>query len=132
MAHPNVVINGVTYQNVPSVQIPKSGSGTATFMDTSDATLDNGNKVLNGVTAYANGIKYTGSIQSKSAQTYTPTTSDQTIASGQYLSGNQVIKGDANLVAGNIAAGVEIFGVEGSLSSATISQDGVTKVLSIS
>lgn len=128
----NVVINGVTYQNVPSVQIPKSGSGTATFMDTSDATLDNGNKVLNGVTAYANGTKYTGSIQSKSAQTYTPTTSDQTIASGQYLSGNQVIKGDANLVAGNIAAGVEIFGVEGSLSSATISQDGVTKVLSIS
>lgn len=128
----NVVINGVTYQNVPSVQIPKSGSGTATFMDTTDATLDNGNKMLNNVTAYANGTKYTGSIQSKSAQTYTPTTSDQTIASGQYLSGAQTIKGDANLVAGNIANGVEIFGVTGSLSSATISQDGVTKVLSIS
>lgn len=128
----NVVINGVTYQNVPSVQIPKSGSGTATFMDTTDATLDNGNKMLNNVTAYAGGTKYTGSIQSKSAQTYTPTTSDQTIASGQYLSGNQIIKGDANLVAGNIANGVSIFGVQGSLSAANISQDGVTKVLSIS
>lgn len=128
----NVVINGVTYQNVPKVQIPKSGSGTAEFIDTTDATLDNGNKMLNNVTAYANGTKYTGSIASKSAQTYTPTTSDQTISSGQYLSGAQTIKGDANLVAGNIAAGVQIFGVTGSLSSATISQDGTTKVLSIS
>lgn len=128
----NVVINGVTYQNVPKVQIPKSGSGTAEFIDTTDATLDNGNKMLNNVTAYANGTKYTGSITSKSAQTYTPTTSDQTISSGQYLSGAQTIKGDANLVASNIANGVTIFNVTGSLSSATISQDSTTKVLSIS
>ena len=128
----NVIINGVTYSNVPKVNIPKSGSGTAEFIDTTDASLDNGNKMLNGVTAYGNGVKYTGSIQSKSAQTYTPTTSDQTIASGQYLSGAQTIKGDANLVAGNIASGVTIFGVAGSLSSATISQDSTTKVLSIS
>lgn len=128
----NVVINGVTYSNVPKVQIPKSGGGTAEFVDTSDATLDSGNKILSGVTAYANGTKYTGSITSKSATTYTPTTSDQTIASGQYLSGAQTIKGDANLTASNIANGVTIFGVTGSLSAAVISQDGVTKVLSIS
>lgn len=31
----NVVINGVTYSNVPEVDIPKSGSGTAKFYDTS-------------------------------------------------------------------------------------------------
>lgn len=128
----NVVINGVTYQNVPKVNIPKSGSGTAEFIDTTDATLDNGNKMLSGNTAYANGTKYTGSISSKSAQTYTPTTSDQTISAGQYLSGAQTIKGDANLQSGYIANGVTIFGVTGSLSAATISQDGTTKVLSIS
>lgn len=128
----NVVINGVTYSNVPQVQIPKSGGGTAAFHDTSDATLDNGNKMLSGATAYANGVKYTGSISSKTAQTYTPTTSDQTINAGQYLSGAQTIKGDANLSPSNIASGVSIFGVTGSLSSATISQDSVTKVLSIS
>lgn len=128
----NVVINGVTYQNVPKVQIPKSGSGTAEFVDTSDANLDNGNKMLSGTTAYGNGTKYTGSITSKTAQTYTPTTSDQTIASGQYLSGAQTIKGDANLQAGNIANGVTIFGVTGSLSAAVISQNSSTKVLSIS
>ena len=128
----NVIINGVTYQNVPSVSIPKSGGGTASFADTTDATLDNGNKMLNGVTAYANGVKYTGSISSKTAATYTPTTSDQTIAAGQYLSGAQTIQGDANLTPANIASGVSIFGVQGSLTAATISQNSTTKVLSIS
>ena len=128
----NVVINGVTYNNVPSVEIPKSGSGTASFIDTTDASLNSGASMLDGITAYASGVKYTGSIQSKSAQTYTPTTSDQTIASGQYLSGAQTIKGDANLIAGNIRSGVSIFGVAGSSSSANISQDSTTKVLSIS
>jgi hypothetical protein len=37
-----VVINGVTYQNVPEVDIPKVGGGIAKFMDTSDATLSSG------------------------------------------------------------------------------------------
>ena len=128
----NVVINGVTYSNVPKVNIPKSGGGTAEFADTSDANLDNGNKMLAGNTAYANGVKFTGSISSKAAETFTPTTSDQTIASGQYLSGAQTIKGDANLQSQYIAAGITIFGVNGALSAATITQDGVTKILSIS
>jgi len=217
----NVVINGVTYQNVPSVEIPLSGSsGIAEFVDTSDATLDGGGKMLSGVTAYADGTKYTGSIASKSgsdisasgdtvtvpagyyasqqtkavaggsatpaatisgtsaslstgsntltlsktisntpqvtagyvssgtagnssvsltasvttkaAATITPGTSDQTIASGTYLTGAQTISGDADLVASNIKSGVSIFGVDGSLTSAVVSQDSETKVLSIS
>ena len=33
----NVIINGVTYQNVPEVDIPKSGGGSAKFYDTSGA-----------------------------------------------------------------------------------------------
>ena len=47
MAHPTVVINGVTYSAVPSVQIPKSGSGTATFYDTSEADVAQGD-ILSG------------------------------------------------------------------------------------
>lgn len=49
----------------------------------------------------------------KAAQTITPSTTDKTIASGTYLTGTQTIKGDANLVAENIAEGVSIFGVTG-------------------
>ena len=49
----------------------------------------------------------------KAAQTYTPGTSDQAIAAGQWLTGAQTIKGDANLVASNIKEGVTIFGKTG-------------------
>ena len=216
----NVVINGVTYQSVPKVEIPKSGGGTAEFLDTSDATLASGGSMLSGVTAYAGGTKYTGSIitktgtdlsasgatvtvpagyyasqatksvssgsatapatisgtsasestgtntltlsktisvtpsvtagyvssgtagnaavsltasvTTKGATTYTPTTSDQTIASGTYLTGNITVEGDPNLQSAYIASGISIFGVAGSLSSPIITQDSTTKVLSIS
>lgn len=74
------------------------------------------NKMLSGVKAHdSNGDCVTGSIPSKAAQTYTPGTTDQSIAAGQYLSGAQTVKGDANLIAGNIKQGVSIFGVNGNL-----------------
>lgn len=58
----SVVINGVTYNSVPYVEIPKSTSGTAQFVDTSDATLNSSSQLLSGVTAYAGTTKYTGSV----------------------------------------------------------------------
>ena len=227
MAHPSVVINNVEYQEVPYIEVPLAEDPTenAEFYDTSDATLTSGDQVLSGATCYADGVKYTGTITTKSgsdlsasgdtvtvpagyyasaaskavdagsaatpattitaaptitvdsdglitatvsgsqsvtptvsagyvasgtagtitvsgsdteqlttqaAQTITPTTSNQTIASGTYLTGVQTILGDADLVASNIKSGVTIFGVAGSLTSATVSQDSTTKVLSIS
>lgn len=87
--------------------------GTYVPLNTSDAT-STASDIVSGKTAYVNGVKITGNIAKKSAQTYTPTTSDQTISSGQYLDGAQTIKGDANLVSANIKKGATIFGVAGS------------------
>lgn len=57
---------------------------------------------------------YIGSkITRKTAATYTPSTQDQAIEANQYLSGTQVISGDANLISSNIRSGVSIFGVNG-------------------
>ena len=64
----------------------------------------------------ASGTKTTKQLTTQAAQTITPGTADKTIASGKYLTGVQTIKGDANLVAGNIKKGVSIFGVAGSYS----------------
>lgn len=54
------------------------------------------------------------SLTTKAAATYTPKTTNQTIAANQYLTGVQTIKGDTNLVSSNIKSGVSIFGVSGS------------------
>ena len=63
---------------------------------------------------YHNGQGYIDqSIATKGAQTYTPSTVNQTVGAGQYLSGTQTIAGDANLVPGNIRKGKKIFGVTG-------------------
>lgn len=59
----NVIINGVTYQSVPEVDIPKAGGGSAKFYDIADATLNGNSQLLNGVTAYgADGVKYSGNV----------------------------------------------------------------------
>lgn len=63
---------------------------------------------------YHNGSgKVTQNVPTKGAQTYTPGTTNQTIAANQYLTGPQTIKGDPNLISANIVKGKTIFGVPG-------------------
>lgn len=81
-------------------------SGTATSAD-----------LLEGKIAFSKDKKLIGTIPSLKSKTYVPTITNQIITSGNYLSGNQVINGDENLIAGNIKKGVEIFGVVGTLES---------------
>ncbi|MDF2636335.1 MAG: hypothetical protein K0R78_3209 [Pelosinus sp.] len=89
-------------------------AGKTEVVDTTEATNPiAAASVLSGKVGFVNGAKVTGSIASKAAQTYTPGTTDQTIAANQYLSGIQTIVGDADLVTGNIKAGATIFNVAG-------------------
>lgn len=130
----SVSIRDIVYSDLPYMSAPlANGSGDAVFYDVDDATIENGGQLRAGVTSYgANGVKYTGSMTEKSAQTYTPGTSDQTINANQYLVGAQTIKGDSNLVGANIVDGVSIFGVPGSVKVPVIVQDPTTHGLRIS
>ena len=77
-----------------------------------------GTDVLPGKTFMnSSGILLPGQMTTKAAATYTPGTTDQIISAAQYLSGDQTIKGDANLIAANIKSGVSIFGKVGTLAS---------------
>ena len=89
-------------------------------------------QVLSGQTFYNTDVKtkLTGTIPSKAAAIISPGTSNQSLAAGQYLSGIQTILGDPDLIAINIKAGVDIFGVLGTMTSGKKSATGsVTGVL---
>ena len=62
----NVIINSVTYQNVPEVDIPKSGGGTAKFYDTSSADIT-AEHVLTGKTAFGANGSISGSMTNNGA-----------------------------------------------------------------
>lgn len=109
-----------------------TGTNTLTLSKTVSVTPTVSAGYVSSGTAGNSSVSLTASVTTKGATTYTPTTSNQEIASGTYLTGKQTISGDANLVASNIKSGVSIFGVSGSLSAATVSQDSQTKVLTIS
>lgn len=131
----NVIINGVTYQNVPEVDIPKSGGGTAKFFDTAGADAAAGD-ILTGKTAYGPSGAVNGSMANNGGTGGTISTKAGTVAiPAGYTSGGTVSLASAavtDLVAGNLLAGKTVLGVSGSLSMPSISQDSTTKVLSIS
>lgn len=131
--------SGVSIFGVSGSYTASSGSTTPTLQSKSispsessqTVTPDSGYDGLSQVTVNAISSTYVGSgVTKKSATTYTPTTSDQTISSGQYLNGAQTIKGDSNLIASNIKSGVTIFGVSGSYTASASSPNLQSKSVS--
>lgn len=96
------------------LKIPVAGFYSLTsYLRTALSSLGNAaaNQVLKGATFTSSaGINQTGTIESKSAQTYYTSGSDQKINAGQYLNGDQIFKGvtTSNIAAGNILNGVNI------------------------
>lgn len=135
MAHPSVVINGVTYSACPEVDIPKSGGGTAKFYDTSEANITSSD-VLTGKTGFGASGEVSGGMANNGSTSGTISTKAGTVTiPAGYTSGGTVSISSteqAKIIAGNIKSGVTILGQAGSLSLPTISQDGTTKILSIS
>lgn len=130
----NVKINGVTYQNVPEVDIPlATGSGTAKFHDTTSATAEAAD-VLSGETAFGANGAITGSMPNNGGTGGTITTKGGTVTiPAGYTTGGTVSLGNvADLTAQNLLSGKTVLGVAGALTLPTISQDATTKVLSIS
>lgn len=129
----NVIINGVTYQSVPEVDIPKSGGGTAKFYDTAAADVSAAD-LLSGKKAFGAAGELTGSMSNNGATGGTISTKAGTVTiPAGYTSGGTVQLGDvSDCVTQNILSGKTILGVAGSLVVPTISQDSTTKVLSIS
>ena len=82
----NVVINGVTYSNVPKVEIPKSGSGTASFYDISDTTAAAGDVVSGKYFYTSGGTKTQGSIATKTGDNLSASGLTVTVPAGYYAS----------------------------------------------
>ena len=131
----NVIINGVTYSNVPEVDIPKSGGGTAKFYDTASASASAAD-ILTGKTAYGASGSVSGSMPSNGSTsgTISTKTGTVTIPAGFTTGGTVSIASAAieDCVAGNILTGKTILGTAGTLALPNITQDSTTKILSIS
>ena len=97
-----------------------TGTNTLTFTKTVSVTprITTAGYISEGTAGNAS-VSLSANVTTKAAATITPGTTNQTIASGTYLTGAQTIQGDANLVGSNILSGVSIFGVAGTVTFVT-------------
>lgn len=131
----SVIINQIQYQDVPEVDIPKVGGGTAKFYDTASADITSAD-VLTGKTGFGANGSVSGSMANNGSTSGTISTKagTVTIPAGYTTGGTVSISSteQAKIIASNIKSGVTILGQAGSLALPTISQDSTTKILSIS
>lgn len=102
-----------------SIILPGYHDGTRSITANSLASQTPGTasaaNIYPGKTAWVNGNKVTGTMTTQGGGTYTAGTADKTVVpANRFVTGNVVVKGDANLTAGNIKKGVKIMGITGS------------------
>ena len=131
----SVIINGVSYNDVPEVDIPKQGGGTAKFFDTSSADIAS-EHVLTGKTGFGASGSVSGNMANNGSTSGTISSKAGTVTiPAGYTSGGTVqisSTEQAKIIASNIKSGVTILGQAGSITLPTITQDSGTKILSIS
>ena len=102
-----------------SIILPGYHDGTRSITANSLASQTPGTasaaNIYPGKTAWVNGNKVTGTMATQGGGTYTAGTADKTVVpANRFVTGNVVVKGDANLTAGNIKKGVKIMDITGS------------------
>jgi hypothetical protein len=102
--------------------------GVSSDIDTTDATATAA-EILIGETAYVNELKVTGTMPNIGAQVIVPVASGNTISLG-YHNGTGGIAADANFVAENIKAGVDIWNVLGTYETPITGDALVSEVFS--
>ncbi|MEW6709863.1 MAG: DUF1566 domain-containing protein [Candidatus Riflebacteria bacterium] len=85
--------------------------GNSAVVNTASANATAGELLFNR-TAWVNGQEITGTLANIGAMNITPSVAEQTISAG-FHDGTGKVVGDADLIAGNIRAGINIFGVDG-------------------
>lgn len=134
MATNNLVINSVTYPSVPYVRVPDSDSNMVLFYDTSDATLDSGARMLNGYTAYAGGVLYSGSIPTKTSANLTASGATVTAPAGYYAenASKSVASGSAKTPATTITATptISVDSATGEITASVSATQSVTPTVS--
>ena len=106
------------------LQVDEGGGGGGGGTDTSDATLSSGAEMLDGVTAYARGSKYTGTIPERSGSDLTAAGDTVTVPAGHYASpaSKAVSAGSAGTPATTITANPTIVVSPLGLITATVSK----------
>lgn len=105
----NITIMGASYSDVPAVTLPKTGGGTASFDDTTDANATAA-EIAQGKTAYVNGSKVVGSATSRTSSDLTVSGATVTAPAGYYAS-----QASKTVASGSVTAPSSISGAGATL-----------------